>query len=104
MAHREFSDADGVEWQVWEVSPSTAERRASGERRFGARVARERRTQQQVRVRMEDGLAAGWLVFECAGEKRRLHPVPKGWSDLPDHALAALGRSAGVAPRSIRRD
>ena len=103
MAHREFVDADGVDWQVWEVIHSTAERRASGERRFGARVARERRTQQQLRVRMEDGLAAGWLVFECGTEKRRLHPVPQGWSDLSDDALAALGRSADVAARSSPR-
>lgn len=102
MAHREFIDADGVEWQVWEVIPSTAERRGSGERRFGTRAAGERRTQQQLRVRMEEGLADGWLVFECATEKRRLLPVPQGWSELSDDALAALGRSAVVAPRMSR--
>ena len=102
MAHREFVDADGTEWQVWDVIPSTAERRGSGERRFGARAAGERRTQHQLRVRMEDGLADGWLVFECEAEKRRLRPVPHGWSDLSDDALAALGRTADVAPRQTR--
>lgn len=94
MAYREFIDADGVEWQAWEVIPSSAERRAMGERRFSGRHARDRRVRTQVRVRMDRGLAEGWLVFESAAEKRRLRPIPGGWSTLTDEQLAALVRSA----------
>jgi len=94
MAHREFTDGNGIEWQAWEVIPSTAERRSAGERRFGARDHGDRRTRHQTRVKLEDGLASGWLVFECAAGKRRLHPIPDGWSTLSDEALAALAHSA----------
>ena len=38
MAHREFVDDEGVDWQAWEVIPSTAERRTSGERGVSARI------------------------------------------------------------------
>ena len=102
MAHREFIDAEGVEWQVWEVIPSTAERRSAGERRFGARGRADRRVTQQLRVRMDDSVAQGWLVFECAAEKRRLRPIPEGWSELPDTALAELAQTAEVA-RPLQR-
>lgn len=103
MAHREFVDENGVAWQAWEVIPSMAERRTSGERRFGARAAVERRTRQMPRVRMEDGLAAGWLVFECASEKRRLHPIPPRWSELSDPGLVSLAHSADPAARTTPR-
>lgn len=99
MAHREFIDDDGVQWQAWEVIPSSAERRSAGERRFGGRDQRDRRMRQQPRVKMEPGLAQGWLVFESPTEKRRLHPIPAGWSALSDAQLAALARTA---PASIR--
>ena len=102
MAHREFTDADGVQWQAWEVIPLTGERRAAGERRFGARDRLDRRTRQQLRVKMEDGLAHGWLVFESATEKRRLHPIPEGWSSLPDTELANLVRTVGPGARPER--
>jgi len=95
MAHREFTDADGTEWQAWEVIPSTAERRSAGERRFGARERDDRRTRHQTRVKLEDGMALGWLVFECAAGKRRLHPIPSGWSTLSDEQLAQLAHQAG---------
>jgi hypothetical protein len=106
MAHREFIDAAGVQWQAWEVIPSTAERRGTGERRFGARDRADRRVRQQPRVKMEDGLAQGWLVFECATEKRRLHPIPEGWSTLTEvglSQLAALARPAGSGSRTDPR-
>ena len=40
----------------------------------------------------------GWLVFESRAEKRRLAPVPDGWADLPDEALATFCESATVQP------
>jgi hypothetical protein len=96
MAYREFTDGEGTAWQAWEVIPSSAERRGSGERRFGTRDRRDRRVRHQARVKMEGGLANGWLVFESATEKRRLHPIPPGWSTLTDEQLAQLARAASA--------
>ena len=103
MAHREFIDGEGVYWQAWEVIPSTGERRTGGERRFGTRDRVERRVTAQLRVRMDDGLAHGWLVFESPTEKRRLHPIPEGWSTLSDEELSSLARSASAGSRSSPR-
>jgi hypothetical protein len=103
MAHREFTDADGVRWQAWEVIPTTAERRGARERRSSARAKGERRTRHQLRVRMDEGLADGWLVFESATEKRRLHPIPAGWTERTDDELSRLCGGAEAAPRPRRR-
>jgi hypothetical protein len=98
MAYREFTDARGVVWQAWEVIPATAERRTSGERRFGARDREDRRVRrEQKRVRMDHGMAQGWLVFESALEKRRVYPIPDGWSRRTDEELVALLQSGTVA-------
>ena len=91
MAFREFTDPSGVRWQAWEVIPSTAERRSAGERRFGARDRVDRRVrQEQARVRVGHGMEQGWLVFECATEKRRVHPIPDGWSTMSDGELLVV--------------
>jgi len=97
MAYREFTDAHGVVWQAWEVIPSTAERRSTGERRFGARDRVDRRVRQETRVRRDHGMAQGWLVFESAIEKRRVHPIPDGWSSRSDEQLVALLKTGTIA-------
>ena len=96
-------DDSGVAWQVWDVVPTTAERRSAGERRFGARLKGDRRLQQQLRVQLGDGLEQGWLVFECTAEKRRLQPIPQGWSERPDRELADLCHRAVVTARTTPR-
>jgi hypothetical protein len=103
LAHREFADAHGVRWQVWAVNPSSAERRDVPERRTDARATRSRRVRQELRIRMEEGLAHGWLVFESANEKRRMRPIPDGWSERTDEELAALLHEAVRAPQTSRR-
>lgn len=103
MAHREFADASGMQWQVWEVVPSSAERRESPERRSQARTEVGRRVRQELRIRMESTLAQGWLVFESAHEKRRLRPIPEGWEQRDDGGLARLLSEATLAPHSPRR-
>lgn len=103
MAHREFVDAHGVRWQVWQVTPSSADRRESPDRRADARGRNERRKRRELRVRMEPGFAQGWLVFESAHEKRRLHPIPDGWASRRDDELAALLADAVPAPNATRR-
>jgi hypothetical protein len=56
------------------------------------------------RTKEEDYLASmyvtGWLVFETKAEddKRRLYPVPSGWSDLPVAQLEVLLQKAEIVP------
>ena len=103
MSQREFIDAHGVRWRVWSVVPSSADRRDLPDRRADQRTDRERRTRRELRVRMERGMANGWLVFESAHEKRRLHPIPEAWTSLDDTALAALLQQAVRAAHVTRR-
>lgn len=80
MPVREFTDSNGVEWRVWDV---TAE-------------------QLHPVTRMEDllELASGWLAFESSGEKRRLPaPYPTDWAGLPLQDLEALCRRAPLVVR-----
>jgi hypothetical protein len=81
---RQFRDAAGVDWQVYQT-----DRSASAERGRDHLLPAEYRE--------------GWLVFESATEKRRLAPVPPGWSDLSDEALAGLCASATPPTRGPRR-
>lgn len=62
MAYREFSDQAGVLWRVWDTYPSSASN-------------------------VRSVYAAGWLGFESDVGRRRLHPVPQGWAEAPDHQL-----------------
>ena len=67
---RHFRDQTGVEWEVF----LTARRSDAVSRgQFLPEAYRE-----------------GWLVFECAQEKRRLAPVPENWESLSNEALAEL--------------
>src|SRR5688500_11580902 len=73
MAMREFNDAAGVNWLAWDIRPETS----------------------HPITRFEDylqGYLDGWLVFETADgkQRRRLHPIPRGWAELPDEDLRAL--------------
>jgi hypothetical protein len=73
MAMREFNDAAGVGWLAWDIRPETS----------------------HPITRFEDylqGYLDGWLVFETPDgrRRRRLHPIPRGWAELPDAELRAL--------------
>jgi hypothetical protein len=86
MAHREFRDAQGTRWEVWDVFPTTS---ISG----------------GVSSLSEDA-AEGWLAFQCAREKRRFHRPPPGWDTLTDAQLAFLcahAVPASAPPRPERR-
>lgn len=89
MAVREFTDSRGRHWRAWEVTPEAI----------------------NPRTKEEDYLAnlyyTGWIVFETEAEddKRRLYPVPAGWSELPDPELEVLLQKAEVVPkRKLRTD
>jgi hypothetical protein len=72
VAHREFVDLRGLRWDVWEVR------------------VRERAGVRQVRPELREG----WLTFESEMEKRRLAPIPEGWTELSSDALARLCEKA----------
>ena len=75
MPLREFLDRDGRPWSAWETVPER-----------GDTLAAEYRD--------------GWLTFQSGRERRRLHPIPAGWSDLSDERLELLCRvaTATVSP------
>jgi len=114
MPHRVYRDADGVEWQVWNVvphvlqegterrvsirrdpvpEPHDPERRGEPERRSVA----DRRA--RLRMHLSPSLQGGWLVFETETEKRRITPIPDGWDALPDDELDRLRQRAAPVPR-----
>ncbi|MBB4636509.1 hypothetical protein [Longimicrobium terrae] len=79
MAYREFTDDDGVFWQVWETRPGdTANVRAP--------------------------FAGGWLTFESTGGRLRLRPIPHGWEDAPDQEMANWLRQAAHSGKVTPRD
>ena len=89
MAVREFRDSSGRDWRAWEVTPDSI----------------------NPRTKEEDFLAGlyytGWIVFETKSEddKRRLYPVPKEWSELPDAELEVLLQKAERVPsRKLRAE
>lgn len=98
MAYREFVDAAGATWRVWDVYPQLLDRRASSDRRANTRRTTDRRT-DGLAAHVSPGLAEGWLCFERASEKRRLAPIPADWLTVSDAALEALCRSAHTVPR-----
>ncbi|MDB4907813.1 MAG: hypothetical protein JWO05_2597 [Gemmatimonadetes bacterium] len=84
MPYRQFEDAQGHTWDVWEVRPSAGKRSTT-----------------DPKAPLEATLALGWLCFERAGEKRRLAPIPNEWESLSDGELVDLSLSGDlVKPRS----
>ncbi len=116
MAHRSFTDSNGIHWNVWDVMPQWTERRSGEERRRVAdddpsvdppvlerRRNADRRggTTEGSRIRIAEGLSRGWLAFETDGDKRRFAPIPAGWEELSDQELEAL--CARANPASAKR-
>ncbi len=97
MALRTFRDSQGTRWDVWNVTSYVLrgeERRADNGAGAPAYDGPERRGGGQ------DSLVpnpqAGWLCFQSESEKRRLAPVPDGWTTAPDAELETL--LAGSVP------
>ncbi|HEY2377368.1 MAG TPA: hypothetical protein VGH98_15430 [Gemmatimonadaceae bacterium] len=104
MALREFVDARGRRWTVWDVFPTLAERRVQN---AGPPPGlRERRRYVESRTRVSTRMANGWLAFEAQdGERRRLAPVPEtpeGWATVSEDCLRAWCETAEAAP-PVRR-
>jgi hypothetical protein len=75
--HRLFDDVRGVRWDVWAVYPEGRPSQLSA---------------------LPGTFQTGWLVFESAGEKRRLSPIPIDWQSLPPDELERLCERADTAP------
>ena len=85
MAVREFTDRRGVDWQVWDVTPSHLHPATRGEDFMG-------------------NLQDGWLAFQSGPDKRRLEaPYPANWMTLPLSELEALLKRATPVIRRVRR-
>ena len=76
MALREFSDANGRAWQVWETHPSppTAAEGTALEKFLSSRH-KDGTSYPTVRQQF----ASGWLTFASGDERRRLAPIPDAW-------------------------
>ncbi len=104
MAYRNFVDAGGREWEVWDVFPrgimlAAPERRLVGDRRAipPPKELLERRTALR-RVAVSPGLEKGWLAFRCGEERRRLCPIPERWEALTDAQLGEYCAEARCVP------
>jgi hypothetical protein len=80
MGLREFRDAEGVVWKVWNVTPDSLDKRTMAE--------------DYMRDWQD-----GWLCFESSQSRRRLAVFPSDWADLGDGELVDLLASAAVVRR-----
>ncbi|CAN5165993.1 hypothetical protein BH09GEM1_BH09GEM1_23050 [soil metagenome] len=103
MAHREYVDSRGMDWMVWEVIPTSEERRRLRERRLAPRDTNDRRKRHEARLRLSDGESGGWLVFESVGGKKRLRPIPREWHLASVEELESMCARAQRASRPSRR-
>jgi hypothetical protein len=94
MPHRQFVDASGALWAVWDVRPSPL-RQSDDQDSALARSARARSIAD-----IDNTLSAGWLCFESADQKRRLAPIPSDWDALSvDELIKLCQRAANVRRR-----
>jgi len=82
---RDFVDAEGRAWHVWEVPP------------------------EQLSARSRPGVYAGeyqsgWLAFETADgeERRRLPRYPREWREIDGQGIESLCREAQPVTRRLR--
>jgi hypothetical protein len=62
---------------------------------------------EHLSIDLESIARTGWLVFETKArtDKRRLYPIPRGWSELPAADLVVLLNKAEVVPpRKLRAE
>jgi hypothetical protein len=77
MAHRVFLDAGGVEWQVWSVIPTLAQRLL------------------ESTPDLRPTLRSGWLAFQAGKARRRLVPIPPDWESM------TVGELRGLLQRAV---
>lgn len=92
---RQFYDANGVSWDVWDVSPQDLSR-VEYDRRGASRAHGDAPRPPTASVYPE--LREGWLCFQSTSEKRRFAPIPPDWHELPDAVLRVMLEVATPAP------
>ena len=105
--HRTFNDEHARLWNAWDVIPSWGERRYRERRALADHVAApverrraERRRTRGIRIALPPRLAQGWVAFESGDERRRLAPIPSGWSQRSEPELRVLlGQAERLPPR-----
>jgi hypothetical protein len=85
MATRTFTTPDGTPWQAWDVVPGL-----------------HADWPEHARRHLPEVLSDGWLCFESAHEKRRLHPIPQAWDSRSEGELSALCDTALPVPRRLQ--
>jgi len=75
MAYREFQDATGATWTVWDTYPTRPEL-------------------------MDEVWREGWLTFQCGTVHRRLAPIPRGWTEAPASRLELMCKAAEASSRA----
>ena len=99
MSLRTFVDSAGHEWHAFDVVPRDEERR-SYDRRSGEIQLEDVEDRREQDRRLTVGRARtlgggpGWLCFENGAERRRLSPIPEGWTHADDTQLEAYLLSA----------
>lgn len=99
---REFRDAEGLRWKVWEVIPADSSARALGsivvpEESMQSEVAETSRTMRATQDARRAQWTRGWLLFESGETRRRLRSIPEGWERRSEAQLAALCSEAKPA-------
>jgi hypothetical protein len=104
MAIRDFTDERGRRWSVWDVHPTSAERRQHDA--GPPPGVTERRRYVEPRRRLRSSMAQPWLAFESKdGERRRLRPIPTtstGLAEAPEDQLREWCAIAEPAPPARR--
>ena len=96
MALREFRDAFGRHWRVWDVQPLHLERRRAT---LGPPEGQpERRQRWDLRLVVAEELRGGWLTFETERHRKRLAPIPEGWELMTAEHLEQLCEVAETVP------
>jgi hypothetical protein len=74
---RDVTDERGERWLVYEVQRAAA---ASD-------------------VVVPEPMREGWLCFESATHKKRVAPIPPGWTEIPEAGLLQLSREVEPVPK-----
>jgi hypothetical protein len=98
MIHRMILDGEGTVWDVWEVLPST------GEKRLDDNPVPPPDTPERRRSRGRTPRRAGWLAIQNEMERRRVVPAPAAWSDMTDDELRAVIAASAGTGRRLRHD
>ncbi|HEY7194782.1 MAG TPA: hypothetical protein VH439_13665 [Gemmatimonadales bacterium] len=101
MPKRQFHDATGTSWDVWDVRPSDASRSA-----YDRGAGRESSAPETPALSLDPVLENGWLCFQAGTERRRFAPIPPNWWELPDGVLRVMLEIANPVPATpvYRRD